>query len=599
MTHDVATKKAEQDSLEIRREQLQMLYSNMPALMPGTIIAGVLHCLLQIGTANPIYLALWVIAMSAVVAYRFMLTREVYSHGIPAAKLTDWERSTAAHAFFSGSLWACMSILSLQTDSAAVFLTVNGMLMLQITIPLPAATQTRYYVTYAVPMMAAVTGSMIIWLDELNKFFVMIFVAAFLVLFLASRRVEQTLEKSIAIRFENKRLIEELSIQKEQAERARAEAERANVAKSKFLAAASHDLRQPLHALGLYLDAMKAESTPERQQELTRKIGVANDALKALFQSLLDISKLDAGIVTPQHFDFLIADVFEKIDVHFRPLANNKKLDLVFDYGEVAIYSDKLLLERILYNLVSNAIRYTQSGSITVSAVKQSTHIVIEVQDTGEGIPESEQDKIFNEFYQLHNPERDRTKGLGLGLSIVKRLCQLLGYPLELESQIGKGSKFSLTIPAGNRDQIVDLESKPSRFHWDLRGIKVLVVDDEENIRDAMTQLLNGWGCEVNCADTIDEIVTVLNDGFDPDLVIADYRLRGSETGVLALEKIDNYLDRNIPGILITGDTAPERLQEAKRSKYKLLHKPVNAGQLRVVIGHLLKTSLYHSAKDG
>ncbi|HEY3487823.1 MAG TPA: ATP-binding protein [Gammaproteobacteria bacterium] len=401
-----------------------------------------------------------------------------------------------------------------------------------------------------------------------------------LLLYLSSLH-EKTLIESIFIRFENQTLIEKLSEQKQ-------EAEQASVAKSKFLAAASHDLRQPLHALGLYLDTMNTELNTKRQEELANKMGIAIDALNDLFQRLLDISKLDAGIVEPNIGDYPADDIFKRLEVRFMPLAKAEKLEMLFRHNGEILLTDPPLLECILDNLISNAIRYTSSGKVTVQTFAgKNSDVILEVADTGLGIPEEEQQNIFNEFYQLHNPERDRTKGLGLGLSIVKRLCELLQYPLELESTVGKGTRFRLHVPGGNPANIVQPKIT-TRPIWDIKGKKVLFIDDEMHIRDAMYQLLSNWGCNAICVDSTDEAMIAIEKGLIPDLIIVDYRLRELETGVDAIRSITHALQMEIPGILITGDTAPERLQEAAKSGFKLLHKPVSPGQLRMVANHLL-----------
>ena len=366
------------------------------------------------------------------------------------------------------------------------------------------------------------------------------------------------------------------------------EAERANSSKSKFLAAASHDLRQPLHALGLYLDTITRELSSERQLELASKMSIAVDALKDLFQRLLDISKLDAGIVEPNIVDYPIDSLFNRLAIRFTPHAESKLLKLVLKNDKQIINTDPVLLERIMDNLIVNAIRNSENGSISINATTDEENVVITVSDTGRGIPKEELENIFVEFHQLDNPERDRSKGLGLGLSIVKRLCALLNYRLELDSVVGKGTTFHLYIPKGNPGNMPKFINVPQRMLWDIGDMHILVIDDETGIRDAMRELLTGWNCKVTCADSAEEALEKITIDSQLDLIIADYRLRGSKNGVEAIQLISQHLNRDLPGMIITGDTAPERLQEASKSGYKLLHKPLNAGQLRVAVNHLL-----------
>lgn len=566
---------------EIKAEQIRLVHHHLPTLMLSNFLVMFIVWLVLYGSVNIIFLIAWTASLSVLVTLRLILFKVFQRYKSETEKVLPWGRYITVLALVSGILWGLLPPLTINTE-AVRFFTVNGILVVMVSVALASSSSFRpTYLVFAVPVMMSVSLTTLYRGDQYNFLLGMIGFASLAVLVFVSRNIERALIDSIKIRFEKQSLLNELQIQKQ-------EADRANLAKSKFLAAASHDLRQPLHALGLYLDTMNTVLNTERQHQLAKKMSMAVDALNDLFQRLLDISKLDAGIVEPNVSDFAISELFGRLEIRFAPMAKAKGLEIVFMHNNEALLSDPLLLEIILDNLISNSIRYTNTGKVSISAAVSEEQIVIEVNDTGCGIPKAEQKNIFTEFYQLHNPERDRTKGLGLGLSIVNRLCLLLEHRLRLYSTVNKGTKFQLLVPPGNVEAIQNNAVIVPQSGWDLNGAYIIVIDDEAEVREAMQQLLANWGCHSVCADSIEEAIAAVRSGAVPDLIIADYRLRESQTGVDAIRTLLSMLQKPIPGILITGDTAPERLQEAARSGFKLLHKPVNAGQLRMVVNHLL-----------
>jgi len=400
------------------------------------------------------------------------------------------------------------------------------------------------------------------------------------------RKMNHLLTDSLRMRYENIDLIEELRAQKETAESARREAEAANRAKSQFLAAASHDLRQPLHALGLFAATLSERIHYPEVRNIVDNINASVESLEELFNELLDISKLDAGIILPSISSFSIQQLFDRIVNDYAPQAAERGLELKVLSTKVVVYSDYTLLERIVRNLVINAIRYTEKGKILVGIRRRHGKLSIEVWDTGIGISPEQSEKVFEEFYQIGNHERDRTKGLGLGLAIVRRLTKLLDHPLELKSTHGKGSVFRVEVPIGKLAQLsVASINEPVQDKDYLRGKNIVLIDDERSVREGMVILLSEWGCNVAGFGEIKELDEV---PFSPDLIIADYRLRNGETGAQAIYKLQKKYGDFIPGILITGDTAPDRIREARASGYQLLHKPVPPTRLKIVISYIL-----------
>lgn len=365
-------------------------------------------------------------------------------------------------------------------------------------------------------------------------------------------------------------------------------------AQNRFMAAASHDLRQPLHALGLYLSALKRHVNSDQGQVILTNIHRSTEALNQLLNSMLDLSKLDAGVVDVNHGHLRLDGVFDHLHQMFLPEANQRELALEIPYSGLCIYTDQVLLERILGNLVGNALNYTEKGKVSVHATVEGSEACIYVTDTGPGIPEHEQEAIFNEYYQLQNSERDRSKGLGLGLSIVKRLTRLLNIELSIYSIPDKGTQFKLKLPLGDKNQCNGplTRQKSAVDDKNFSGLSILVIDDEHDVRDGMHTLLEQYNCTVVMADSSDHALNyIATNEWVPDLIIADYRLRDEKTGDTAIELVREEVNMDVPAMIITGDTSPARLREATASGFPLLHKPVIAEELIKAITNLVGDS--------
>ncbi len=356
-----------------------------------------------------------------------------------------------------------------------------------------------------------------------------------------------------------------------QLQQAKEHAEQANLDKSKFLAAASHDLRQPIHALCLFLDVLANTELNEQQQKLLNNIRAASDATRDMLNTLLDFSRIDAGVVEPHRQVFSLQNMLDNLNNDFQPQALAKGLRYRARITNLYAYSDPMLVELILRNLVSNAIRYTEHGSVLLACRVRGDAICIDVRDSGIGIAAEDQQNIFREFHQLGNPERNRSKGLGLGLAIVDGLVRTLHLQLTLRSASNCGSVFRVTLPKAKCD-FHDVE--PALFCREKLQARVLVIEDDAAVSEGMVQLLSNWGCDCIATDTAEAALQwVRRHAFD--LVISDLRLRGSRTGIDAIAAIRAELGYDIPALLITGDTAPHSLRLAQASGISMLHKPV------------------------
>lgn len=362
----------------------------------------------------------------------------------------------------------------------------------------------------------------------------------------------------------------------------------ANLSKSRFLAVASHDLRQPLHALNLFVAQLRAETDPAERNRLAVRIEAAVGNMNELFTALLDISRLDAGALKPSISEFPVNSILKSIESTFAVAAREKGLRFRMVPCSAWVRSDAILLERILLNLISNAVSYTQSGGVVFGCRRAGDNLRIEVCDSGIGIPQDQQRNIFGEFYRIANTERDRPDGLGLGLAIVERLSNLLDHPIGLASTPGKGSRFFVSVPIAPRRVIFGPPVAAAAGLDPLRGKLIVVIDDDPQVLDGTAGLLRSWGCRVVTAESDQQAVTSLGGG-RPDLIISDFRLKEGRNGIDAIARLRGDFQTSIPAFLISGDILPERLREAQAAGLQLLHKPVAPITLRAMMSRLLK----------
>jgi len=368
--------------------------------------------------------------------------------------------------------------------------------------------------------------------------------------------------------------------------------------RSRFLAAASHDLRQPVHALSLFVSALQQQPPADEAGRLLGHVRNTVDGMGAMFNALLDISRLDAEMVRPAFGAVALAPLLARIAAGEGAIASAKGLALrcvVQGPTDLAVHTDAQLLERVLRNLVSNAVRYTATGGVLLQADVRSGSLRLRVADSGIGIPRARRAEVFQEFVQLHNPERDRDQGLGLGLAIVQRLCAVLAVPLGLRSRPGRGTVFTLRLPLASAlapPLPTERTGLPAGLPTLAPGDVVLVIDDAADIRLAMGALLRGWGCQVLAAASLDTMLPQLMAlTVPPRLILCDLRLQGPDDGLAVIEQLRSGFNDELPAILVTGDTGPDRLRDAAASGLGLLHKPVSEAALRLAIGRALATS--------
>jgi two-component system, sensor histidine kinase len=483
----------------------------------------------------------------------------------------------------AGPAWFLVNNPSADTLLTAIVLAVAGL-----SAPLVGASRPAVYLSLLpalVPVLLALTlgpsagmlsGSATPWL------LVGLALAFLLVLLRLILDQNDSLTLLLAVSLRNEDLVQQLRSQIEVVAHAHQE-------KTRFLASAAHDLRQPLHALGMFCAALQQRLPNTPEQPLVRNMMSAIEALETSFSAMLDISRFDAGLVQKAPLTFPIRDIFRRLYQQFGGDAEARNLALRFRATRRIVCSDPLLLERVLGNLVQNALRYTHQGGVLVAARRHRRGVALEIWDTGVGIPPDQKDMIFQEFYQIDNPERDRGRGLGMGLAIVQRLCNLLEHQLEVHSSPGHGSVFRVLVPAGEANAIdaapIEADTLPPRKQG---MVTIMLIDDERAIREATREFLRPLHVNVLVAATIAEAVDVAKAAREPiDLIMSDWRLRAQENGVAAIQALRRVAGDATPAVLITGDTSPELLKLAHESGLVVLHKPLQPRHIVRLVKHL------------
>ncbi|MGB4117977.1 MAG: hybrid sensor histidine kinase/response regulator [Polaromonas sp.] len=567
-------------------EQLRLIYGNVSVSFLPMFPAILLLAWAISNPDNIAALVVWASTLSLTTAYAIFNARRRLKRGFLDSEAPSLVRKLVISMAIDGAAWGALAFGALGTTTPVGTIVVICVLagVLGGTVGL-LAPLLPVFIAFSIPLVGLTAAKLAQLGDPAYSAFSVIAVMYLLTLIAQTHNSSKATRAAIELRFENIELMQ-------QTEAARRDAEQANTAKSKFLAAASHDLRQPIHAQGLFLDVLSRTPLNAQQRELVSNISATSAASADMLNTLLDFSRIEAGVVKPHIQPFLLQPLLNKIEREFEPQADAKGLAYRSRETDLLVQSDSALIELVLRNLVSNAIRYTEHGGLLVACRRRGQHAVLEVWDTGMGIAPEQQAEVFKEFHQLGNPERDRRKGLGLGLAIAQGLCRTLGHELSLQSQPQRGSVFRLALPIAQvmphapLSNVASTAAVPLQSNM-MHGVHVLVIDDDEAVLSAMAQLLQNWGCEVDTASTIEQAL-VLAQLQPPEVLISDYRLRSQRTGAQAIAEVRSLLGKAVPALLITGDTAPERLREALSVGVPLLHKPLAPGDLHRALVELL-----------
>ncbi len=583
MSHSAQHTKKRSDEQQIRIDKILTVHHNMPLILIGNLL-GSLPLTIILWNESHSNLALgWVTVIYFLTLIRWLHYRRLDQHHASPKHILDQDKAYVLFAFISGSVWGSSGLLFLDSEAKEqfifLFLSLFAMTSGSMT---SLSARPLNYLAFAIPSILPITINL--FLQEEN-FFAWMWLGALIYLSLTVMlgfNLHQSLDQAIRLRHENRDLIDNLKCQTDAALSASRD-------KSRFLAAASHDLRQPLHAVNLFVEGLEKKLTTKAQTHDLEHIRLGLHSLDELFNALLDMSHMDAGSITVNKIDFLIDPLLQKLATQFATEAKTKGLKLIIQGCEHVIHSDPVLLERIIRNLLGNAIRYTKQGQVSIHCQKETeSHLYLHITDTGCGIPKEYHKDVFSEFFQLDNPERNRDKGLGLGLAIVQRLLHLLNHPITLYSDLGKGTKFMIQIPIGEADTASRTIIKTKPVTNRVKHLLVMVIDNEIEIINAMKTLLEGWQCQCVAADSAHKALQLVEQGLQPDLIISDYRLPGNINGCKLIQSLQNSLG-SVPALLISGDTSADILQQVKESGLILLNKPVKPAQLRLTINRLIK----------
>jgi signal transduction histidine kinase/CheY-like chemotaxis protein len=608
-------------------DHLRVLFVQTPATLLGYLFGAAVITWLFWALAPSAQMLGWLGAMAVLWGLRLAHYMRFRRHPrADDATLLRWRRSWRVLVLLNGSLWGLAGWmfwgLGTPYQRLALILVVYSYCVSSVQL---LATQPKIFLGFITLVFAPAIVR--IASDTTQPGHVQLAVIA-TILFCSTVLMVRTYGSALALAISLKGRTEELAARLRQesataeearkvAEEARRAAEAASQAKTQFFAAASHDLRQPLHAMGLFAEALRQKSRDPEVASLVNSINESVDALEGLFGELLDITRIDTGGVDVNPAPVRLRDLFARLRLHFEPIAFEKGLMLSFRGDAHVAQADPVLLERVLRNLVSNAIRYTDDGGVLVScrlrgasAAGGSQRLLLQVWDTGVGIAQAALPRIFDEFYQVqsHKPlQAHHRKGLGLGLAIVKRLAGLMGAPLTVRSRVGHGTVFSLEVPLGRAPRSIDGSgikgaSAQTPLGLTLDGRLFLVVEDEAPVREGLVVLLQAWGARVAAFEGIEALERWLRGpaAEAPDLMLVDYRLQQGHTGIEALVAVRARFGdqgaaasvgaeaRRIPAILITGSSLVGHEDEAVQHDYHLLIKPVLPGKLRAMIAFKL-----------
>lgn len=578
---------AQQAALErqVNAEQVRMFYQQLPVATALSVLAAVVLTAILWTVVNQSALIAWATVMLALQGFRAWFFLPFRVRGIADENYASWGRYLVIATTFSGLMWGAVSVMFFSASSDEYQTSMIAMIFAVAAVggPLTASYLPSLF-GFVVPTLLPIIASSFLVGDWPHLVLSAIGFCVLVGILAVGLKYNRVLAESLRNRFRIQELAGRLQVQNAELQRAREVAESASRAKSQFFAAASHDLRQPLHAMGLFAASLTEKVHDPEALAAAGNIAASVGSLEALFNELLDVSKIDAGGVVPHAHDFTLQAMLDRLAADFAQEAAEKRLQFRLRPCAVRVHSDPLLLERILRNLVSNAICHTEKGGVLIGCRHRRSHLRIEIWDTGVGIANDQQARIFDEFVQLANPERDQRKGLGLGLSIVRRLAYLLGHPIDCDSRVGRGSVFRIDVPlATNAQTDFPVAGAAATAGRGLAGKRIAVVDDQQAILNGMSALLTAWGADVIAGRSTADVLEALR-GQVPDLILADYQMQSGKLGTEAIAEIRMRCCKEVAAIIITGDTSPEGISAARASGFHWLIKPVRPAKLRALI---------------
>lgn len=571
-----------------RADQVATLYAGWPRATASMLFGAALYCLVLGSEAPASLMIAWVALIAANQAWRALLVRAWLAArpGLSAAR--RWGRYWSMGSAAAGALWGAAAVAMFPPSPPHQALSIVCLFGVVLGgLNLTAVYKPAFY-GFVLPALVPLVVRVGLEGDpvHLSTAIVMSVVLGFVLAF--GHRLNDVLTDALATRHRNTDLIAELKARTRAALDARAAAENADRAKSQLLAAASHDLRQPLHALGLFVAALARRTRDADLAPLVASVSAALGALEAQFAQLIDLSRLEAGALEPTRERVPLAPLFARVGEEFGVEAATRGLALVVARTRLAVESDPVLLERMLRNLVSNALRYTRAGGVVVGARRRGAEVAIEVVDSGVGIASEHRDRIFDEFFQVPGrADRPHPGGMGLGLAIVRRFAALLGHRLALVSRPGHGSRFSIVAPRAA--DAPPMRARAGHRSESLAGACIAVIDDDPAAVEGLRALFSSWGADVAGGAHADDVLAALGEVERyPDLIIADLRLAGEASGLAAIERLRREFGEPVPALVVSGDLREVAAREVREAGHLLLPKPVVPASLEAAASNLV-----------
>ena len=578
--------------LEIEKHHRDLYLRQMVgSLIGSTVIAIIMILTLWKKQQSDSLFYLWLFSLIIFISFRAIQGYLFYRSPVNSKAAKRWESLLSVYAIGAGLTWGFSPyVFQIDATYELIFsaLYASGLIAASI---VSLSTSMRDYLFFT----GSISICMIIY--HINSdyphsdFTAFLFFLFFLCCLYFTRNVMLLQLSSKDLVEKHIELINKLVIEKDNAERS-------NKEKTYFIANASHDLRQPLHALGLYLDSLDSERSEQERKEVLKKSKNSLKSLDDLFSSLLDISNIDAGAITIAPLHFRVSQLLEQIIDQIKGGASKRNIKITTKVDNTQIvFCDPVLAARCLRNVAINAIKHSECDEIKIECKSLENNIEISVSDNGKGIPQECHSKVFEEFQQLDNPSRDRQKGLGLGLTIVKRLLKLQEHSFELNSKPGSGTRFSFQLPYGNKNYINNIlyrEKKERKIDFEK---SILVIDDEQQVLDGMKIILNDWKQNVRITNSIEQAISAIEKGFKPDIIISDYRLQNNVTGADVIQQMHNNLSKQTQIVFITGETEPNKIKEIRSHGYPLIHKPIMGGGLKSILIRLQKNPILGKIK--
>ncbi|MAY14279.1 MAG: hypothetical protein CMI06_02960 [Oceanospirillaceae bacterium] len=569
---------------EILAEKIRVVHRNTPMILAGNLLGSAPLLIVFWHGDYSTRVILWSVLLYIMLAIRMLhyhfpgsaivTHRETFRYGIEQVLLI----------FLTGCIWGIGGAILFDADNinniAYLILTFISMIAGSM---VSLSSRPVAYILFSAPLMTPMVLSMFIQDEYMYRWMGFGAAVYLFATFGFSRTIHRVIDNSIRLKYENLDLIADLQQQTDRANRASEE-------KSRFLASASHDLRQPLHAVSLYAEILNKKIVVRDQREDLENISQGLESLSELLEALFDVSRLDAdNNVAINKQSFCIDDLLDKLERQFVIDSTLKGLSFSVDYCNCVVYSDPVLLERVLTNLLVNAVKYTSEGGIRVLFEAADQQVKLRIIDTGIGISEEDLDCIFQEFFQVHNQERDRKRGLGLGLAIVQRILKLLGHEIQVSSVLGQGTEVALLLPLSHEPLPAKpaLAGSPEGYNA-FAGLNIMVVDNEASIVMAMESLLSVWGSHCISFSSTSDALAAIADGFIPDFMIVDYRMPGRYDGCSFVHEVRRTL-ADVPALIVTGDTSDEVVSSFHRQRLDYLHKPIKPAQLRMLVARILR----------